>query len=150
MKKNVKAYLFKWCKRVKSDEENYPDPVKIMDVWPDIRLCVDCYYKNHPEMKQYHDSIKEPLKLAYTEGFLRSLNKNCKTRDLRIKLIYALTLLVYKIPNRGLHDTPIKERSDLWHFYVSDSWRVFYRKKNNHILLEEFCSHKKLSYHRRH
>ena len=149
MKKNVKAYLFKWCKRTKKDEENYPEQIKVMDVWPDIRLCVECYYKNHPEMKHYHNTKKQPVKLEYTEGFLRSLHKNCKTKSLRIKLIDALAKLVYKIPCGGLHDTPIKERADLWHFYVSDAWRVFYRKKNDRILLEEFCSHKKLSYHRR-
>lgn len=79
---------------------------------------------------------------------MKSLNKYCATDTLKLKLIHALTKIVYKIPCGGLCDTAIKERTDLWHFYVTNSWRVFYRKKNNYILLEELCSHKKLSYYR--
>lgn len=150
MKRNVKAYLFNWFKKPKKNEDTAQRQPHVLDPWPDVRLCVELYYNNHSEMKQYRKTIKEPIELECTELFYRSLNKNCKTKNLKIKLIDALTKMVYRIPCGGLHDTPIKERADLWHFYVSDTWRVFYRKKNNQIVLEEFCSHKKLSYYRRH
>ncbi|MGB3340466.1 MAG: hypothetical protein WBB37_03180 [bacterium] len=150
MKRNVKAYLFKWFKKTVKDDEDTSQRLGVLDPWPDIKLCVEVYYKNHPEMRQYHYKINQPIEFECTEGFSRSLSKNCKTKTLRIKLIDALTKVVYKIPSGGLHDTPIKERADLWHFYVSDAWRVFYRKKNNYMVLEEFCSHKKLLYYRRH
>jgi len=142
--------LFKWFKKKVKYEKSIEQQPGILDLWPDIGKCVEIYFKNHSEMKQYPNTIKQPIEVECTESFLRSLDKNCKARDLRIKLIDAVSKLVYKIPCGGLHDTPIKERTDLWHFYVSDSWRVFYKKKNNYIVLEEFCSHKKLSYHRRH
>ena len=52
-------------------------------------------------MKQYHETIKKPIAIEYTEKFLRSVDKNCRTKSLRIKLIDALVKLVHKIPSGG-------------------------------------------------
>jgi len=90
------------------------------------------------EMKQYHTASIQPSKFEYTEGFVKSLNKYCTTSSLKLKLIDALTKMIYRIPSSGLRDAPIEEREGLWHFYVSDSLRVFYRKEDNYILLEGF------------
>lgn len=149
MKKNVKAYLFKRFKKVIKDEDLPYDQPKMLDSWPDLRLCVELYYKTSPAMQQYHHTARQPIEFDYTEKFSKSLDKHCTTKILKLRLIDALTKIVYKIPSGGLRDAPIKERINLRHFYVSDSWRVFYRKNNNYILLVEFCPHKKLLYSRR-
>jgi len=143
MKKNVKVYLFQRFKNIALDETPY-EQINVLDQWPNLKLCVEIYYKSHPEMKQYHQTTRQPIEYEYTEKFMKLLNKYCTTKTLKLKLIDTLTKIVYKIPCSGLCDTPIKERVDLWHFYVSSSWRVFYRKKNSYILLEKFCPHKKL------
>ena len=100
-------------------------------------------------MKQYQHATEQPVKFEYTEGFVKSLNKHCTTNSLKLKVIDALTKMIYRIPCSGLRDAPIKERNGLWHFYISNSLRVFYRKGDNYMLLEEFCAHKKITHERR-
>jgi len=118
-------------------------------VWPNLTLCVKIHYKSHPWMKKYLHTVRKPIELRYIEKFMKSLNKHCTTDNLKSKLITALTKIVYKKPCSDLCDTAIKERTHLWHFYVSNFWRVFYKKKDGYILLEEFCPHKKHLYARR-
>ncbi len=141
--------MFKRHKKIARDEEDPYKQSNILHAWPNLISCVEMHYKIHPAMKRHHHTIREPIELRYTEKFMKSLKKHCTTDDLKSKFVAALTKIVYKIPCGGLCNTAIKERRDLWHFYVSNFWRVFYRKKNDYILLEEFCPHKKHLYARR-
>jgi hypothetical protein len=149
MKRNIKEYLFRLYKRAVWEDKEPPDQTNVLDHWPDLKLCVESHYKTHPGMKRYHRTARQPIEFKSTKKFMKSLNKHCTTDNLKSQFITALTKIVYKIPCGGLCDTAIKERTNLWHFYVSDSWRVFYRKKNNYILLEELSPHKKQLYSRR-
>ena len=149
MKKKLRDYLYNRWRQIVWEKESPPVLPNTLDCWPDLKLCVKLHYKTHPGMQRYHSTIKQPIKFKFTEKFMKSLNKYCTTNALRSQFIDSLTKVVYKIPCAGLYDKSIKERSNLWHFYVSLSWRVFYRKGKNHIVLEEFCPHKKLLYHRR-
>ena len=148
MKKNVRTFLYNRHKNIMFDDGCPQEDCRTIDCWPDIKLCVETHYKNHPGIRRYHDTEQQPIEFQCSKKFMRSLNKYCTTDTLKLRLIHALTKIVYKIRCGGLCDTAIKERTDLWHFYVTNFWRVFYRKKNDYILLEELCSHKKLSYYR--
>lgn len=150
MKKSVRIYILGRFKKIKWDEDNSDEPVEPLVYCPDLKLCVESYYNSHPGMKQHHRVAEQPVKFEYTEGFMKSLNKYCTISSLKLKVIDALTKMIYRIPISGLRDAPIKERDDLWHYYVSDSLRMFYRKGDNYMLLEELCSHKKITYHRQH
>jgi len=149
MKKSAKDYVYQRYKNTVFDEAIRPDLSNMLSGWPNLKRCVEFYFENNPEMKRYHGHEIEPLKFDYSGKFIKSLNKYCKTTILRTQFIDALTKIVYRIPAGGLCDTPIKERTGLWHFYVSNFWRVFYRKKTKCILLEEICPHQKLLYIRR-
>ncbi len=143
IKRNVRAYLYRHYKKDIWDGDIEQGKTDVLDLWPNLKLCVGFYYKNCPEMIQYRNIAEKPIAFDCTKKFMRSLDKYCTTKTMRLRLIDELTRKVYRIPSAGLRDVPIKERSDLWHFYVTDSWRVFYRKKGNRILLEDFCPHKK-------
>jgi len=149
MKKSVKAYLLKRFNDVNWDEDGTEVPVDPLAQWPNIKLCVESYYNSHPEMKQYHQTARKPVEFRYTEKFMKSLDRYCTTIALKTKLIDALTKKVYGIPCSGLRDAPIKEKLGLWHFYITVSWRVFYRKEDDYLLFEEFSPHKKTKYCRR-
>jgi len=147
MKKNVKAFLYERYKDVIIDDGCPIMECKALDCWPDIDLCVETHYNIYPGMKRYHGS-KSPIKFKCTNKFMKSLEKYCTDNSLRLKLIHTLSCIVYGIPCGGLCDTAIKERANLWHFYVTYSLRVFYRKRKDYIVLEELCPHKKQSYYR--
>ena len=149
MKKSVRNYIYGRLKNIKWNEDNLEEQIDPLAHWPDIKQCVESYYNSHPEMKQYHTASIQPLNFEYTDGFMKSLNKYCTTSSLKLKLIDALTKMIYHIPCSGLRNAPIKERNDLWHYYVSDSWRVFYHKKDGYMSFEEICPHKNPSYSRR-
>lgn len=149
MKKSVRDYIIQRYKTISFDEERPRQPNRMLDYWPDLKRCVEYYYEAYPEMHQYHGKAVKPIEFLYYGKFIKSLNKYCKTIALKTQFIDALTKIVYRIPSGGLCDKPIRERTDLWHFYVSNSWRVFYRKKKDLLILEEICPHKKLLYPRR-
>jgi hypothetical protein len=146
MKSTVRIYLNQRHQKIVWDTNDPNRKADILEWWPDIKCCVELYYKNSPEMKQYQRTVGPAMMFKWTDRFAKSLSKFCVTKNMKLQLIDALTKKVYKVHCGGLRDVPIKERSDLRHFYVSNSWRVFYRKKSGYILLEEFCLHKKGSY----
>ncbi len=149
MKKSVKAYLLTRFKNIKWDEYGPDVEADPLTHWPDIKACVESSYYRHPEIQQHCHTGRKPAKFECTERFLKSLERYCTTKSLRLRLIDALTKKIYGVACSGLRDAPIKERNDLWHFYVSASWRVFYRKSNDGLVFEEFCPHKKVPYYRR-
>jgi hypothetical protein len=148
MKKNVKILLYQRNKKIRWDDADEAT-VNVLGEWPDLKLCTELYYKTNPEMKQYQHTTREPARFGFSEGFMKSLNKYCTTKALKHKLIASMTKIIFRIPSSGLRDAPIKENPGLRHFYISASWRVFYSKKNDYILFEEFCPHKKAQYYRR-
>ena len=149
MKKNVEILFFRRHARIARDVDEPDVPTEALGYWPDLHRCVESHCQSHPEIMHYHRTRKQPIEFRYGEKFTRSLNAHCTTASLRMKLVDKLTRIVHRIPGSGLRATPIRERADLWHFYVSDSWRVFYRKKSGIMVLEEFSPHKKPSYFRR-
>lgn len=146
MKNNVRVYLNQRYRKIIWDADDPNREPDILKWWPDIRRCVESYYGTSLEMRQYQRTAGPAMAFIWTDRFAKSLSKFCTTPKIKLQLIDALTKKVYKVRSSGLRDVPIKERSDLWHFYVSNSWRVFYRKKSGYILLDEFCPHKKGSY----
>ncbi len=149
MKKSIKTYLSTRFKNIKLGEDDFEEQVDPLSFWPDLKLCVEAYYNSQPELKQHHCVARQRIEFKYTDKFLKSLDRYCTTSNLKLKLIDALTRKVYGIPSSGLRDSPIKERPGLWHFYISYSWRVFYRKEDDYFLFEELCPHRKIKYHRR-
>ncbi|MGB9721513.1 MAG: hypothetical protein ACPL28_08560 [bacterium] len=147
MKEGVKRYLHQRRQQIKIDDEPEQE-INPCDLWPDLRKCVEIYFKISPSMQQYHNVLKDPLDFEYSEGFLKEVVRYCTTNDLKRRFIDALTKVIYKIPGAGLGDVKIKEMGDLYHFYVSFSFRVYYRKKDNKIFLEKFIPHKKKGFER--
>jgi len=147
MKRNVKILLYQRHKKIRWDDTDEAT-VNVLDKWPDLKLCMELHYKTSPEMKQYNHTIREPVKFGFSEGFIKSVNRYCTTKTLRFKLIDSMMKIVHRIPCSGLRDAPIKESPGLWHFYISVSWRVFYTKKDDYIIFEELCPHKKAQYYR--
>ena len=131
-------------KKLSADSEQ--PPLTTHDCWPNLEQCVTTYYNTHPGMKEHQKINYEPITFKYTDKFMKSLVESCKTDAMKLQFIDALTKLVYKIPSPGLHDQPIKEKKDLWRFYVSYSWRVYYRREKDQIVLEEFYRHNKPPY----
>jgi len=147
MKDSVKRYLLERRKRIRIEDEPEQE-IHPSDAWPDLKKCVELYYKISPAMQQYHNVFEKPFEFKYTEKFLKAVTKYCITETLKRQFIDALTKVVYKIPGSGLGDVHIKEMGDLYHFYVSFSFRVYYRKKENRIILEQFLPHKKKGFER--
>ncbi len=146
MKKNIKIFMYNRLKKKKLISEPEAIELTIYDYWPNLEKCVVVYYKTHPGMKEHYQTKTRPIKFKYTEKFIKSLVESCKTDAMKLQFIDGLTKLVYKIPSPGLHDQPIKEKKDLRRFYVSYSWRVYYRRKKDYIVLEEFYPHNKPPY----
>lgn len=146
MKESVKKYLYHRHKQIKIEDE--PEEENPCELWPDLKKCVELYYKISPSMQKYHKVLKNPLDFEYSENFLKEVVRYCTTNELKRRFIDALTKVVYKISGPGLGDVKIKEMDDLYHFYVSFSFRVYYRKKDNIIFLEKFLPHKKKGYER--
>jgi len=147
MKESVKKYLYHRQRKIKIDNE--PEQIENpCELWPDLKKCVEIYFKISPAMQQYHNVLKEPLDFEYSENFLKAVERYCTTNELKRQFIDALTKVVYRIPSSGLQDVKIKEMGDLYHFYVSFSFRVYYRKKDDHIVLEKFIVHKKKGFER--
>jgi hypothetical protein len=149
MKKNVRIFLYQRNKNILWKDDTEEGPINVLDKWPDLKLCIKLHYQTDSEMKQYHHIVREPAKFGFGEGFMKSVNRYCTTTSLKLKLIDSMTKIIYRIPSSGLRDASIKERPGLWHFYISASWRVFYRKSDDYMLFEEFCPHKKAHYYRR-
>ncbi len=147
MKDSVKKYLYNRLRQIKIEDEPEPD-IPPCEAWPDLKKCVELYFKISPAMQQYHNVLEKPLEFEYTEKFLKSVTKYCTTMPLKRQFIDALTKVVYKIPSSGLGDVQIKEMDDLYHFYVSFSFRAYYRKRDNKIILEKFIPHKKKGFER--
>uniref|UniRef100_A0A7V0Z648 Uncharacterized protein n=1 Tax=candidate division WOR-3 bacterium TaxID=2052148 RepID=A0A7V0Z648_UNCW3 len=147
MKESVKKYLYHRQRQIKNEDE--PEQIENhCELWPDLKKCVEIYFKISPSMQQYHNVLKEPLDFEYSENFLKAVERYCTTNELKRQFIDALTKVVYKIPSSGLQDVKIKEMGDLYHFYVSFSFRVYYRKKDDHIILKKFIPHKKKGFER--
>lgn len=146
MKKNIKIFMYHRMKKKKISTEEESPQLTAYDFWPDLKRCVAIYFNTHLGMKQYQLVKTEPIKFVYTDKFKKSLVESCTTDAMKFQFIDALTKLIYKIPSSGLHDQPIKEKKDLRRFYVSYSWRVYYRRKKDHIVLEEFYPHNKPTY----
>ncbi|MEO0129612.1 MAG: hypothetical protein ABIL02_05180 [candidate division WOR-3 bacterium] len=147
MKESVKRYLYQRKNQIKIEEE--PEDIENpCDFWPDLKKCVEIYFKIFPAMQQYHSVLKDPIDFEYSERFLKEVVRYCTTNELKRRFIDALTKVVYKIPSAGLGDVKIKEMGDLYHFYVSFLFRVYYRKIGNKIILEKFICHKKKGYER--
>ncbi len=147
MKDSVKRYLYERKKMIKIEEEPEED-IHPCDAWPDLKKCVELYFQISPSMQQYHNVLKDPLEFEYSESFLKEVVKYCTTNQQKRQFVDALTKVVYKIPGSGLGDVKIKEMDDLYHFYVSYSFRVYYRKKDNYLYLEKFVVHKKKGFER--
>ncbi len=147
MKESVKRYLYQRQKQIKIDDE--PEQIENpCELWPDLKKCVEIYFKIFPAMQQYHNVLKDPMEFEYSDKFLKEVTKYCITNEQKRRFIDALTKVVYKIPSAGLGDVKIKEMGDLYHFYVSFLFRVYYRKIENKIVLEKFISHKKKGFER--
>ncbi|MCX7995803.1 MAG: hypothetical protein N3A65_08575 [candidate division WOR-3 bacterium] len=147
MKDSVRKYLHQRHRQIKIDDE----PEKIenpCEFWPDLKKCVEIYFKIFPSMQQYHNVLQNPLDFEYSDKFLKEVVRYCTTNELKRRFIDALAKVVYKIPSAGLGDVKIKEMDDLYHFYVSFQFRVYYRKIDNKIILEKFISHKKKGFER--
>lgn len=149
MKKKTRTYLYKRYKKIMWDDSPLDQQINVLAAWPDLKKCVEVYYKSHPGMSDENEDDQQPIIFKCTEKFMKSLNKYCVSRKRKLQFIDALAKIVYKIPSVGLYDKAIKERTNLWHFYVSRSWRVFYQKKEKFILLKDFGPHKKLAYYRK-
>jgi hypothetical protein len=147
MKKNVKFLLYQRKKKVRWDNTEEVR-VDALDKWPDLRSCIDVHYRTSPDITQYHDNAAEPATFSLNDGFMRSVDRYCTTKTMKLKLIDSMTKIIYRIPCSGLRDAPIKESPGLRHFYLSVSWRVFYRRTGDHFEFEELCPHKKLQYYR--
>jgi len=147
MKESVKKYLYHRQRQIKIEDE--PEQIENpCELWPDLKKCVEIYFKISPSMQQYHNVLKKPLDFEYSENFLKAVERYCTTNELKRQFIDALTKVVYKIPSSGLQDVKIKEMGDLYHFYVSFSFRAYYRKKDDLIILEKFIPHKKKGFER--
>lgn len=147
MKDSVKKYLYHRQKQIKIDVES-EEVENPCEYWPDLKKCVEIYFNISPSMQQYHNILKDPLDFEYSESFLKEVVRYCTSNDLKRQFIDALTKVIYKIPGAGLGDVKIKEMGDLYHFYVSFLFRVYYRKKDNKIFLEKFIPHKKKGFER--
>lgn len=147
MKESVKKYLYQKKRQIKIDVES-EEIENPCEFWPDLKKCVEIYFKIFPSMQQYHNILKEPLDFEYSERFLKEVVRYCTTNELKRRFIDALTKVIYKIPGAGLGDVKIKEMDDLYHFYVSFLFRVYYRKKDDKIILEKFIPHKKKGFER--
>lgn len=147
MKESVKKYLFKRQKRIKI-EPDIEEEIHPCDAWPDLKKCIEIYFKISPSMQQYHNILDKPMEFEYSDRFLKEVIDYCTTESLKRQFIDALTKVVYSIPGAGLGDVKIKEMHDLYHFYVSLSFRVYYRKKDDRIFLEKFLVHKKKGFER--
>jgi hypothetical protein len=148
MKRSVRTYLRTRFKGLEWDRYGPDEAIDPLAGWPDLSACVASYMDLHPEMKQDGRTAGESAEFECSRRFLKSLDRYCTTRSLRLRLLDSLAKCAYRVPCRGLRERPIKERDGLWHFYISASWRVFYRKHGNRIVFEEFGPHKKVPYHR--
>lgn len=149
MKDKTRKYLHNRYRKISWDETPPEEPIDALHCWPDLRTCVGQHYKTLPGTGKKYAGTAQPLTFECTDRFMKSLNKYCTSRKRKLQFIDALTKVVYRIPTTGLYDRAIKERADLRHFYVSRSWRVFYQKKENRIILENFGPHKKLAAYRK-
>ena len=154
MKKNAKILLYMQRKKIRWNDGDTADDIVLnqrmmLDAWPDLTTCTELYYRLCPAMAQYRRKKQQLMNFEWTTQFTRSLSKRCTTDVLKLQVIDALTKLAYRIPCSGLGDTPIKEKTDLWHIRISYFWRVFYRKNDQTIRLLEFCPHKKTTHSRR-
>ncbi|MEO0185442.1 MAG: hypothetical protein ABIL20_06560, partial [candidate division WOR-3 bacterium] len=82
MKDSVKRYILNRRRQIKFDEE--PEQIENpCELWPDLKKCVEIYFKILPAMQQYHNVLKDPLDFEYSEKFLKEVTKYCTTTELK-------------------------------------------------------------------
>lgn len=124
------------------EEEYFTGRIDVLEPWPDLKQCVRRYYAVLLERTNLVPD-QPPVAFDCSRSFLKAVDRYCQTGEEKLRLLDAVTKKVYNIPSSGLKDRPIREKPGLWHFYVSDYWRVYYRVKASLIRLERFCGHPK-------
>lgn len=120
------------------NEETWARRFIKQDWWPDLRKYIKLYFITEISLKSYPGVREKPIPHEFSGKFMKSLEKHCKDKNLRISLVKALTKRVYGILDRSLNDEPFK---DVRRFRVTDFWRVHYRIKEDLIIFEEFGPH---------
>jgi hypothetical protein len=120
------------------DEDSWIKQLATQDWWPDLRRCVELYFKSNSAMKDHPKVREQPLPFESTEAFGKSIDRYCTDVHLRRSFIEALTKRVYGVLDASLGDEALGK---IRRFRVTDFWRVHYRVKAGRIVLEEFGPH---------
>jgi hypothetical protein len=120
------------------NDDTWATHLATQDWWPDLHRCVELCFKTNPGMRDYPEARDDPIPFDWTQEFYRSLARFCVDRNLRRRLIEALTKRVYEILDASLGDEPL---GDMRRLRVTDFWRVHYYEEGDQLILEEFCRH---------
>ena len=120
------------------DDDSWAMQLATQEWWPDLQICVEFHFRTHPAMRAYPGVREQPIPFECTYAFWKSVDRFCKDKHLRRRLIEALTKMVYGIYDAGLG---VEWLGEICRFRVTDYWRVHCREEDDWLVLEEFGPH---------
>ena len=119
------------------NEDSWARQLYAQDSWPDLKRCVEFYFRANVGMQRYSQVRSVPIPFDCTASFWKSVDQLCHPRMRRL-LVKAIAKKVYGVLDSKLGDEPFGQ---VRRFRVTGFWRVHYRQCKSGIVLERFGEH---------